>query len=134
MEIIERLQKAAAIYQGDAIKTRNPEQISTDRAVLSGLYTALGDEVAESKKTYEMADFDAKTKRLKLYKSLRDEGNGPTDAEKLSRLGVKDDEKAVLDLKHHYHRMKNLLDGTKEMLNSLASRIKVLESQARNNY
>lgn len=131
MKIIQRAQSAIEKYLnqkgGDS-----PGEVSQDRLVLSAIYAQLGSMVADVKKDAEMKDFEASRQKVDAYRVRRKSGETATDSKAYSELDCEKAIKESIDAKCLAKKYELLHRGVGEILNSLASRIKVLEMEARN--
>lgn len=126
-----RAQKAIQEYLSKPAEN-SPSKVSKDRLVLSAIYAELGSIVAETRKDAEIKAFMASSEEIKAYKKRRDDGGTAADSKIYATQDCEEIQKEAIESRALAKKYELLHKGVGEILNSLASRIKVLEMEARN--
>lgn len=130
--ILESIKGATELFTSSKGLGMMPNPLSEKRIKLASLYCSLGECVAEARKESDMAEFDSKKAKLESYKAHRSENKSGVDSKAFSEYEALELTKRAIELKYNYERLKNIHDGTSEMLNAMSSRLRVLEGEKRN--
>jgi len=131
LALLARISKATELFTTSGAKM-NPGQLSESRVTLASLYCSLGECVASARKDSDIAEFESKKAKLSAYKTYRSLNSSGVDSKTYSEYDSLELTLEAIMKKYDYERLKNIHDGTSEMLNAMSSRLRVLEGEKRN--
>ena len=103
----------------------SPAQIVNLRLKMSTLLSELGDHIPNTRRCLS----EAKNAQINEYIQLRKESCTQKDAEMQSKYNTA---QALIDAEYQFNRLKQVIDGGREILNALSSKLRVMELEAKN--
>lgn len=126
-QLIAELTKYTTKYSSDLARNQDRKTLAEDRTILASLNSRLGELIAEERKVLRDKKYARKISVNLRYKQYRTDKYAIADASKFSEGDYSEEEKEIDGLIYYVQRLELLQSSIKDLLDSLASHLRVLE-------